>query len=327
MKISKILASISALAVVAAMAIPAAAGDGAPIGIPDGWVLDKKQTMATRFIVGAVEDGAMLENTPETWEKLFSATAMRVTITGDDFGQEGWEGSGALVLNQNYWGWSQVDWNIGDSLYNKNDDGSYAEVNPDKNLNITNIYVSGNKYTLEIAGPDFCEAVAIEPATDTLLGFLKAAQDNEAYDLTQEFLSINVQSFDEDTTKGWNILGFELVDAAGNRVVGEGEVAMGDLYNPEAAVNGGSTGGDTTGDSSTGDTTGGSSTGSANGGSASGSTNSGSSTSTSGNKKPSTSTSTSTSTSDKTADTGAAEGLALAGIALAGAAFVISKKK
>ena len=149
---------------------------------------------------------------------------------------------------------------------------------------------------------------------------MRTARDTEDWDLTQDFLSLSVQSFNEDETKGWNVIGFEMLDANGNVVLGEGEVAMGDVYDPAAAVGGDSssdddsTGDSSTGDASTGDT-------STSGGSSPNTSGNKTPTSTSGNKTP-----TSTS-SDKTADTGVAEGLALAGIALAGAAFVISKKK
>ena len=321
MKISRILAGFSALAVVAAMAIPASAGNGAAIGYPETWQSgNAKDTLVTRFLIGNEEDGAMLENTEANWDTLFPVTTIRVTIQGDYFGEAGWDANGSIAINQNYWGWAQVDWNIGSSVYNYNDDGSIAEVNPEKNVNVANIYVTDNKYTIEIDGTGFCTAASIDPVTTGIFEFMRTARDTEDWDLTQDFLSLSVQSFNEDETKGWNVIGFEMLDANGNVVLGEGEVAMGDVYDPAAAVGGDSSSDDdSTGDASTGDASTGDS-----------STSDGSSPNTSGNKTP-TSTSgnkTPTSTSsDKTADTGVAEGLALAGIALAGAAFVISKKK
>lgn len=320
MKISKILAGVSSMAIVAAMAIPAAAGNGAPIGVPEGWTLDAKKTMASRFIIGNPEDGSMLENTQENWEKMFTATTVRVTIQGDYFGEEDWAADGSIVLNQNYWGWSQVDWNLGAGCYNMNDDGTIKEVNPEKNANVSKVYVDGNKYTIEITGPGFCKANGIEPETNELIAFMKTAQEKDGWDLSADFLSLNVQCFNEDATKSWNILGFEFVDANGGVVLNEGEVAMGDVYDPAAAIGGGSSNTDTSSDS-TGDKTSDSTSGDKT------SNTTPANSTTSGGKTSTTSSSSNKSGSDKTADTGAATGVALAGIALAGAAFVISKKK
>lgn len=326
MKISKILTSVSALAIAASMAIPASAGNGAPIGYPDGWMSgNAKDTLVSRFIIGTVEDGSLMENTNEAWDKMFEVTTIRVTIQGDYFGEEGWAASGSFVLNQNYWGWAQVDWALGSAIYNLNDDGTIKEVNPEKNTSITNIYVTDNKYTLEISGADFCKAegVALETVTDNFLEFMRVARDSEGVDLTKDFLSLSVQCFNEDETKSWNVLGYEMLDANGNQVIGEGEVAMGDLFDPAAAI---------AGDSSTGDDASSNTDSKADDTSkddtkADNSTASDKSTSTGSNTTSTGKTSSTSTSSDKSADTGAASGLALAGIALAGAAFVISKKK
>lgn len=325
MKTSKILASVSALAIVASMAIPAAAGNGAPIGIPENWTLDSKKTLATRTLIGKEEDGSLMDNTPENWEKLYDITTIRVTIQGDYFGEEDWAADGSVVMNTNYWSWIQADWNIGNGIYNTKDDGS-KEINTEKNENISKIYVDGNKYTIEINGAQFCAAAGFDFTSDKIFEYMKKASEEESWDLSQDFLSINVQSFNEDTTKSWNILGYAFVDGNGENVITEGEVTMGDVYYADGtyADDSGNSGGDSKtdgdsksdSDSKTDDKTS-SKTDTK-------STTTGGSTSTT---TKSGSTGTTSTSKDSTADTGVTAGLALAGIALAGAAFVVSKKK
>lgn len=307
MKISKIFAGISSLAIIAAMAIPAAAGDGAPIDpLPDGWKVDAKKTMASRFLIGSENDSPVFaENNSDNWNKIKSATKYRITITGDYFGEDGWDASGSITTNSTITGWSQADFSIGAGALNE--DGT---VNTAKNTDVT-IYVSGNKYTIE----------------RTYDGGMFA--DDEANDTTN-FCSLIVQSFNEDTTKSWGIEGVELLDANGNAVYSVGTVAGGDVYDPTGS---GSTSTSSSSDDSTASSTSDSSSSSSGSTSSSGTSKSSGGTasvSSSGTKSSgsgSSSTKGSSSSSDKTANTGAAAGLALAGIALAGAAFVVSKKK
>lgn len=306
MKISKVFAGVSALAIAAVMAVPAAAGKGAPITpLPDGWSLDAKKTMASRFLIGSENDGsAFSENTADNWNKIKSATKYRITVSGDYFGEEGWDASGSINTNSTTGGWDQADWSIGAGALNE--DGT---VNTEKNTDVK-IYVSGNKYT-------------IERTYDS--GMFASDDSND----TTNFCSLVVQSFNEDETKSWGIEGVELLDASGNVVFSEGTVAGGDEYDPTGSGSSTSStsSGDSTSDSASGSS---SSTGSTGSSKSSGGT---ASVSSSGTKSSgsasgsSSSTKGSSSSSDSAANTGAAAGLALAGIALAGAAFVVSKKK
>lgn len=322
MKISKILAAVSAMAVAASLAIPASAGKGAPIGVPgNGWTLDAKKTLATRTLIGEEKDSpAFGANEDATWEKLFPASVARITVQGDYFGEEGWDASGSIVITSHSLGWGQVDWQLGAGCYNMNDDGTIKEVNPEKNEFVNKIYVKdGNKYTIEVTLKGLNDSLTTNTDIGAETGFF-TVNKTYAEGLGQEYANVCVQSFNEDTTKSWNVIGFELADANGNSVFKEGDVAMGDVYDPAAALNGGDT---KTDDKSSDDSK---SSDDKSGSAASGSAASGSASTTSGSSS-SKGSSKSTSGSDSSSDTGAASGLALAGIALAGAAFVISKKK
>ncbi|MGN1134271.1 MAG: hypothetical protein ACI4RN_07445 [Oscillospiraceae bacterium] len=322
MKLSKIFAGASAAVLMAAMAIPAAAGDGAPIGVIDKWELDGKKTLASRYLIGAEENTPYFEkNEQSAWDKLFTATTVRITVQGDYFGEDGWDASGSIVLNSTMDNWDQVDWQLGKGCYNLNDDGSIKGVNEEKNKHIAKIYVSDNKYTIEANLDSFA-------LQDNLFQFEK----EKGGDLSGDFASINVQSFNEDTTKGWNLIGCELLDSNGGEVYKEGEVALGDVYYADGKYNDGNssstadTNSNTTDASSAASTTSGDKAKSSTT-SSSGSTGATSGTTSTTSASKSGSTTGSSSSKDTSANTGAASGLALAGIALAGTALVISKKR
>lgn len=323
MKISKILSAVSAMAVAASMAIPAAAGNGAPIGVPDNWELKSKDTLATRVLIGdAASNPAFGENTKEnqanTWDKLFPATTVRITVQGDYFGSENWDASGSIVVTGHMLGWAQVDWQLGAGCLNE--DGT---PNPEKNANINKIYCKdNNKYTIEATLQNFIDADKSDADLSGEAG-LYTCEKNYAQGLDQNYASLVIQSFNEDSAKGWNVLGFEFLDANGGSIIKEGEVAMGDECDPSTGkAKDGSTGNSANNNGGAAANNNGGAAANNNGGAAA--NNSGSSSSSSGSKSSSSSTAKG---SDASSKTGAASGLALAGIALAGAAFVISKKK
>ncbi|MGN1134263.1 MAG: hypothetical protein ACI4RN_07405 [Oscillospiraceae bacterium] len=326
MKISKIFAGVSAAAIMAAMAIPAAAGDGAPITASDRWKLEAKDTRATVTLIGDEKDNPMLgENKEETWDKLFPATTARITVQGDYFGEENWEASGSIVVTGHMLGWGQVDWSLGPGGYLKED----GTVNAEKNKDINKIYVDGNKYTIEANLQGFISADKTDMDISGETG-LYTAEKQYSSGLTQDYANFVVQSFNMDSTKGWSIIGFELVDDNGNKVVSDGEVTMGDVYYENGKYNDGnsSTAGassSTTDASSAASTTSGDKASASTNNSTKTNTTSGTTTTTSASKSGSTTGS--SSSKDTSANTGAASGLALAGIALAGTALVISKKR
>ncbi|MGN1113669.1 MAG: hypothetical protein ACI4RC_00920 [Oscillospiraceae bacterium] len=331
MKISKIFAGLSAAAIMAAMAIPAAAGDGAPIKASDKWKLEAKDTRATVTLLGDEKDNPMLgKNEQATWDELFKATTARITVQGDYFGEENWEASGSIVVTAHMLGWGQVDWSLGPGGY-LNEDGT---VNTEKNKDISKIYVDGNKYTIEANLQSFISADKTDADISGETG-LYTIEKQYASGLDQDYANFVVQSFNQDSTKGWSILGFELVDDNGNKIASDGEVAMGDVYyadgkyaDQDASAGSSKSDSDSKGDAASNSDS--DSKSSSTGSSAKGSSTTGGSTSgtsTSGSTSGTSASSSKGSSSDSSANTGAASGLALAGIALAGTALVIAKKR
>ena len=291
MKTSKIFAGISAMAVMAAMSIPAFAGNGGPITVPnDSWQGDQT-TLAKRMVIGAENDKPYFKtNNDAAWEKAMKATTVKLELTGDYFLAEdtGWGADGSIVITGTTTNWGQHDFGLADN--SRDEDGN--DKNADNGVTVSH---DGTTWTVE-----FTDAAGL---------YNKETPSDTGY------IGIAVQNFNEDTTHGFTIVSAKLFDKDGNEIIdlngSEGDAPAPSDTESKAG-----------GDSSKSGSAGASGSKSTSGSTGSGSTGSSSTGSSSSGSSKSGSTS-----SDGSAATGAASGLALAGIALAGAAFVVSKKK
>ena len=194
------------LAVPIISSITASAGKGGLIGTPnENWV-NKTGKCAERFLIGEESENPALPKTEDSWNKLFIATTLKVTVQGNYFGSEGWNASGSIVINQKQENWQQLNWAIG------------PEANEDNN-EVNKIYVDENKYTLEVNIFDY-------GMSNNLFESEQEFARNGG-DLSGDFACIAVQSFNEKESDTWDILGFELLDKDGQVILQEDEVADG----------------------------------------------------------------------------------------------------
>ncbi|MGN1133412.1 MAG: hypothetical protein ACI4RN_03045, partial [Oscillospiraceae bacterium] len=118
--------------------------------------------------------------------------------------------SGAVVVGCSQNGWMKADWALQDDM----------ESVEENNCSIYKIYYDGgNTYTFEINTKSLLK--------DGYLGKGDSLYEDElsSSNLSNDYALVAAQSFNENTEKSWDILGFELLDGAGNQIVTDGEPA------------------------------------------------------------------------------------------------------
>lgn len=291
MKISKILAGMSAAAIVASMAMIPASAAGTKLNVSDDLAKIGRQTQDDLFAVffnGDESEGAVNKDAISDLGAVYGAS-FTIKVDNNDWNTIG--GGGSINFNSESGGWNAKDWA----------GGSWVEDDKPKDTLC---------YTTEEEGTYVLEYLGDAPVF--------ATTDGDA----DNYAAVGINNWAADL-KGIDVVGMKVLGADGNVLFEAGSnkdkkevqkkpVAEDSSSNTESKKD------ESKKDESKKDDSKATSSVAANSTAATSSkaANNGGTTTTSSNAA-----------SDNTAATGATAGLALAGVALAGAAIVISKRK
>lgn len=292
MKISKILAGMSAAAIVASMAMIPASAAGTKLNVSDDLLAIGRQSQDDLFAIffrGDESEGNVVKDGISDITAVYGAS-FTIKVDNNDWNTIG--GGGSINFNDKKNGWNAKDWA----------GGSWVEDDKPKD---TLCYTTDEEgtYVLEYKS----ETPLFDAVDDEEKGYAAVGINNWAADL-----------------KGIDVVGVKVLGADGNAIYEAGSNKDKKEVQKKPVAEESSSGADSTpsgtdskkDDSKKDDKSSAAATSST----AAGTTSS----------KAGTTTTTATSSaaaSDNTAATGATAGLALAGVALAGAAIVISKRK
>lgn len=288
MKISKILAGMSAAAIVASMAMIPASAAGTKLNVSDDLAKIGRQTQDDLFAVffnGDESEGAVNKDAISDLGAVYGAS-FTIKVDNNDWNTIG--GGGSINFNSKSGGWNAKDWA----------GGSWVEDDKPKDTLC---------YTTEEEGTYVLEYLGDAPVF--------ATTDGDA----DNYAAVGINNWAADL-KGIDVVGMKVLGADGNVLFEAGSnkdkkevqkkpVAEG----PSSGTNSTASGTESKKDDSKKDDK---------------SSAAATSTAATSSKSGTTTTATSSAAaSDNVAATGATAGLALAGVALAGAAIVISKRK
>lgn len=294
MKISKILAGMSAAAIVASMAMIPASAAGTKLNVSDDLAKIGRQTQDDLFAVffnGDESEGAVNKDAISDLGAVYGAS-FTIKVDNNDWNTIG--GGGSINFNSKSGGWNAKDWA----------GGSWVEDDKPKDTLC---------YTTEEEGTYVLEYLGDAPVF--------ATTDGDA----DNYAAVGINNWAADL-KGIDVVGMKVLGADGNVLfeAGSNKDKKEVQKKPVPVAEESSSGADST-PSGTGSKKDDSKKDDKSSAAATSSTAAGTTSS-----KAGTTTTTATSSaaaSDNTAATGATAGLALAGVALAGAAIVISKRK
>lgn len=194
MKISKVFAGMSAMALAATMSITAFAGSGTIASAPDGWIVNGGN--AKRIFIGQDTDTPMFTRADQS--KMATITTAKVTIKLDSTDYEGVSGS-FVVCATNNGGWEQHDWATGVSALDN-------EGNAKSGVNENGVSATQESDTVVITFTNDAGLFNQEDATS----------DSNYY-------GIAIQNFGgviggDEVEPAWEVEGLELLDASGNAV-------------------------------------------------------------------------------------------------------------
>lgn len=289
MKISKILAGMSAAAIVASMAmIPASAAGGTKLNVSDDLAKIGRQTQDDLFAVffnGDESDGAVNKDAISDLGAVYGAS-FTIKVDNNDWNTIG--GGGSINFNSKSGGWNAKDWA----------GGSWVEDDKPKDTLC---------YTTEEEGTYVLEYLGDAPVF--------ATTDGDA----DNYAAVGINNWAADL-KGIDVVGMKVLGADGNVLfeAGSNKDKKEVQKKPVAEESSSKTDSTASGTESKKDDSKKDDESSA----------AATSTAATSSKSGTTTTATSSAAaSDNVAATGATAGLALAGVALAGAAIVISKRK
>lgn len=287
MKISKILAGMSAAAIVASMAMIPASAAGTKLNVSDDLAKIGRQTQDDLFAVffnGDESEGAVNKDAISDLGAVYGAS-FTIKVDNNDWNTIG--GGGSINFNSKSGGWNAKDWA----------GGSWVEDDKPKDTLCYTTEEEGT-YVLEYLGDE-----ALFTAEDGA---------DEAYAV------VGINNWAADL-KGIDVVGMKVLGADGNVLfeAGSNKDKKEVQKKPVAEESSSKTDSTPSGTDSKKDDK---SSAAATSSTAAGTTSSKAGTTT-------TTATSSAAASDNTAATGATAGLALAGVALAGAAIVISKRK
>lgn len=288
MKISKILAGMSAAAIVASMAMIPASAAGTKLNVSDDLARIGRQTQDDLFAVffnGDESEGAVKKDAISDLGAVYGAS-FTIKVDNNDWNTIG--GGGSINFNSKSGGWNAKDWA----------GGSWVEDDKPKDTLC---------YTTEEEGTYVLEYLGDAPVF--------ATTDGDA----DNYAAVGINNWAADL-KGIDVVGMEVLGADGNVLFEAGSNKDKKEVQKKPVAEESSSGTDSTAsgteskkdDSKKDDKSSAAAT----------------STAATSSKSGTTTTATSSAAaSDNVATTGATAGLALAGVALAGAAIVISKRK
>jgi hypothetical protein len=288
MKISKILAGMSAAAIVASMAMIPASAAGTKLNVSDDLAKIGRQTQDDLFAVffnGDESEGAVNKDAISDLGAVYGAS-FTIKVDNNDWNTIG--GGGSINFNSKSGGWNAKDWA----------GGSWVEDDKPKDTLC---------YTTEEEGTYVLEYLGDAPVF--------ATTDGDA----DNYAAVGINNWAADL-KGIDVVGMKVLGADGNVLFEAGSNKDKKEVQKKPVAEESSSGADSTAsgteskkdDSKKDDKSSAAAT----------------STAATSSKSGTTTTATSSAAaSDNVAATGATAGLALAGVALAGAAIVISKRK
>lgn len=288
MKISKILAGMSAAAIVASMAMIPASAAGTKLNVSDDLAKIGRQTQDDLFAVffnGDESEGAVNKDTISDLGAVYGAS-FTIKVDNNDWNTIG--GGGSINFNSASGGWVAFDWA----------GGSWVEDDKPKDTLC---------YTTDEEGTYVLEYLGDAPVF--------ATTDGDA----DNYAAVGINNWAADL-KGIDVVGIKVLGADGNALFEAGSNKDKKEVQKKPVAEESSSGTDSTAsgteskkdDSKKDDKSSAAAT----------------STAATSSKSGTTTTATSSAAaSDNVAATGATAGLALAGVALAGAAIVISKRK
>lgn len=288
MKISKILAGMSAAAIVASMAMIPASAAGTKLNVSDDLAKIGRQTQDDLFAVffnGDESEGAVNKDAISDLGAVYGAS-FTIKVDNNDWNTIG--GGGSINFNSKSGGWNAKDWA----------GGSWVEDDKPKDTLC---------YTTEEEGTYVLEYLGDVPVF--------ATTDGDA----DNYAAVGINNWAADL-KGIDVVGIKVLGADGNALFEAGSNKDKKEVQKKPVAEESSSGTDLTAsgteskkdDSKKDDKSSAAAT----------------STAATSSKSGTTTTATSSAAaSDNVATTGATAGLALAGVALAGAAIVISKRK
>lgn len=287
MKISKILAGMSAAAIVASMAMIPASAAGTKLNISDDLAKIGRQTQDDLFAVffnGDESEGAVNKDAISDLGAVYGAS-FTIKVDNNDWNTIG--GGGSINFNSKSGGWNAKDWA----------GGSWVEDDKPKDTLC---------YTTEEEGTYVLEYLGDAPVF--------ATTDGDA----DNYAAVGINNWAADL-KGIDVVGMKVLGADGNVLFEAGSNKDKKEVQKKPVAEESSSGADSTpsgtdskkDDSKKDDKSSAAAT----------------STAATSSKSGTTTATSSAAASDNVAATGATAGLALAGVALAGAAIVISKRK
>lgn len=288
MKISKILAGMSAAAIVASMAMIPASAAGTKLNVSDDLAKIGRQTQDDLFAVffnGDESEGAVNKDAISDLGAVYGAS-FTIKVDNNDWNTIG--GGGSINFNSKSGGWNAKDWA----------GGSWVEDDKPKDTLC---------YTTEEEGTYVLEYLGDAPVF--------ATTDGDA----DNYAAVGINNWAEDL-KGIDVVGMKVLGADGNVLfeAGSNKDKKEVQKKPVAEESSSKTDSTASGTESKKDDSKKDDKSSA----------AATSTAATSSKSGTTTTATSSAAaSDNVAATGATAGLALAGVALAGAAIVISKRK
>ena len=231
------------------MSFPASAAAQLPkiiIGdsLNKGWKLEKKDSLAQRFLIGAESASPAFGITDTSnneylnyWEKLYRITKIRVTIHGDYFGEDNWGACGTIAINSTSQGWIQADWALGRECFAFDEEtgeklGIWYFCIPEYSCN-TVYKIDSKTYTIEVGADAFNFWMDPEDEESIIKSDYLWEKEKENEHPEDCFASVAVQNFNEQADKSWTLQGVELLDSSGNTVYSDGKVQISDkIYDP-----------------------------------------------------------------------------------------------
>lgn len=287
MKISKILAGMSAAAIVASMAMIPASAAGTKLNVSDDLAKIGRQTQDDLFAVffnGDESEGAVNKDAISDLGAVYGAS-FTIKVDNNDWNTIG--GGGSINFNSKSGGWNAKDWA----------GGSWVEDDKPKDTLC---------YTTEEEGTYVLEYLGDAPVF--------ATTDGDA----DNYAAVGINNWAADL-KGIDVVGMKVLGADGNVLFEAGSNKDKKEVQKKPVAEESISGADSTPsgtDSKNDDKS-----------SAAATSTAATSTAATSSKSGTTTATSSAAASDNVAATGATAGLALAGVALAGAAIVISKRK
>lgn len=291
MKISKILAGMSAAAIVASMAMIPASAAGTKLNVSEDLAKIGRQTQDDLFAVffnGDESEGAVNKGAISDLGAVYGAS-FTIKVDNNDWNTIG--GGGSINFNSKSGGWNAKDWA----------GGSWVEDDKPKDTLC---------YTTEEEGTYVLEYLGDAPVF--------ATSDGDA----DNYAAVGINNWAADL-KGIDVVGMKVLGADGNVLFEAGSNKDKKEVQKKPVVEDSSSNTESKKDESKKDE----SKKDDSKATSSVAANSTAATSSKAANNGGTTTTSSNAASDNTAATGATAGLALAGVALAGAAIVISKRK